>query len=169
MSVWSPALESRLAEMVGRGHTSTEISAVLGVSRSAVIGKVHRMGLAFSRARLRRPQRPGSGRARARARSAQTAQGNPARGRVLLPDGPAPEEAVPVAAGADPIGPREAVTLMERQRSQCPRPLWPDDVTPTAEAAFVCGAPTAPGSNWCAWCHTQVFQPRMTTPHRRGR
>jgi hypothetical protein len=43
---WTPARISAMMRMWDQGSTSREIAEELGMSRSAVLGKVHRLGLA---------------------------------------------------------------------------------------------------------------------------
>lgn len=42
---WTPERDAVLRKMVAEGHSGTKIGAHMGVSRNAVIGRVHRLGL----------------------------------------------------------------------------------------------------------------------------
>ena len=44
-SIWTDALQARLAELWAQGLTASRIAAELRVTRNAVIGKAHRLGL----------------------------------------------------------------------------------------------------------------------------
>lgn len=55
---WTPAREHQLRQLKGRGYSAAQIAKQMGgTTRSAVIGKLHRLGLVKrdSRARLREP------------------------------------------------------------------------------------------------------------------
>jgi hypothetical protein len=49
--IWTKELDARFAKLVKANLTSPEIATVLGISRSAVMGKAHRMGLRVGNAR----------------------------------------------------------------------------------------------------------------------
>lgn len=40
---WTPALIARLLDLWNSGHTSTQIAPLMGISRSAVMGKIKRL------------------------------------------------------------------------------------------------------------------------------
>lgn len=48
---WTPQIEDKLRELVGKGYSSTQIGRRLEVSRNAVIGKCKRLGLILGRDR----------------------------------------------------------------------------------------------------------------------
>jgi GcrA cell cycle regulator len=45
VSIWSDALQARLRELWAQGLTASQIAAELCITRNAVIGKAHRLGL----------------------------------------------------------------------------------------------------------------------------
>jgi GcrA cell cycle regulator len=48
-ATWTPERIERLKSCVGSGMTCSQIAAAIGVSRNAVIGKIHRLGLSSGR------------------------------------------------------------------------------------------------------------------------
>jgi GcrA cell cycle regulator len=48
-STWTPERIEQLRACVGNGMTCSQIAAAIGVSRNAVIGKIHRLGLSSGR------------------------------------------------------------------------------------------------------------------------
>jgi hypothetical protein len=55
---WTPEREQSLAQQWADGYSATIIAAQLGVTRNAVIGKVHRLELSARRTRRARQRRP---------------------------------------------------------------------------------------------------------------
>ena len=60
---WNPERVAQLRAFVGAGMTCSQIAAEIGVTRNAVIGKIHRLGLGTGRpaAALGRPALPAPG------------------------------------------------------------------------------------------------------------
>lgn len=135
-SDWTEAREAQLSLMWTEGHTAARIAAIMGgVTRSGVLGKVHRMDLA-----TRQIQGPHSyPRDIAKRKSAPCrASGLPTVRRPSLPE--------PVAVG--PIGNfPEAGTC---------RYIAGD---PASHDWQCCGAP---GQPWCEFHERVVFQPIVT-------
>ncbi|MBO0718117.1 MAG: hypothetical protein J2P55_12370 [Rhizobiales bacterium] len=48
-ATWTPERIAQLRSCVGNGMTCSQIAAAIGVSRNAVIGKIHRLGLSSGR------------------------------------------------------------------------------------------------------------------------
>jgi GcrA cell cycle regulator len=44
-ATWTPERIEQLRSCIGSGMTCSQIAAAIGVSRNAVIGKIHRLGL----------------------------------------------------------------------------------------------------------------------------
>lgn len=134
-SAWTDARVDRLRPLWRAGRTADQIARELqhGISRSAVLGKVHRLGLSAERPG-RAPAASGPGTARARVeRSASRPLKETATG---APSGPA-ERTLDL--------PSEGMTILTVKRGQC---RWP--YGDPAEAGFsLCGRPVVRGA-FCA-------------------
>ncbi|MFC5421974.1 GcrA family cell cycle regulator [Bosea eneae] len=163
---WTEERVARLKAMVADKATAQEIADALGgVTRPAVIGKCHRLGL-----QLATPQ--GHSNAASIARN---------RGRTLIEDGRAvipvrrtPPVAKPAPAPMPepvivepeieptpklwpkPAGP-EAVTIDDLRAGHCRMPLWGDE----SRSGLFCGKPVrAEGQSWCAACAKLTYERR---------
>jgi hypothetical protein len=58
MATWTPERLEQLRNFAGSGLSSSRIAAEIGVTRNAVIGKLHRLGLAPGRPAAGGPARP---------------------------------------------------------------------------------------------------------------
>jgi GcrA cell cycle regulator len=63
LATWTPERIAQLRSFVDSGLTCSQIAAEIGITRNAVIGKIHRLGLSPGRptaqpARVRRPRPP---------------------------------------------------------------------------------------------------------------
>ena len=77
MSTWTPELIVEITRLWGEGLTTAEIGKMVGVSKNAVIGKAHRLGLPARPSPIRR--RNGSGASAATSRPAAKAPVKPVR------------------------------------------------------------------------------------------
>ena len=156
MQFWTNKQEAKLAQIWNVEKLSaTECAAVLGISRSAVMGKVHRLGLerrAASPVKARK-QSGGNGSAgkyrgfvmaARKARAAKAAPPKPARS-APPPDIFAPDDAATLAVGAwNALPGATPVTLELLARDGCRWPIGDD-------APFLfCGCKAAAGSSYCA-------------------
>ena len=156
---WTDERVELLAKLWNEGLSASQIAAELGggVSRNAVLGKIHRLGLAergkaqtAATARVRKPARPADAVAAEEAPKPEQA--------------PAPRRAAPqlVADGLTAHRPEqvvvplsERVTIMELREFMC---RWPLGDPTTAEFRF-CGARAITGLPYCG-AHAQVaYQP----------
>jgi GcrA cell cycle regulator len=153
---WTDERVELLAKLWNEGLSASQIAAELGggVSRNAVLGKIHRLGLAergkaqaAATARVRKPVRP-----------ADSAEEAPKPEQV-----PAPPLAAPQLVVSDVTARREEVvvplservTIMELREFMC---RWPLGDPTTAEFRF-CGARAITGLPYCG-THAQVaYQP----------
>jgi GcrA cell cycle regulator len=156
---WTDERIETLRRLWAEGHSASQIASALGgVSRNAVIGKIHRLGLS-GRVKAAKP------RAARTARAEQTAP--PAR-----PAAP-PMAARTMAVGSTvvkvverfepvPLPPAEArvvplhggITLLDLKPTSCRWPLG----DPAQEDFRFCGTKTAPGETYCS-CHAEVAFP----------
>lgn len=130
-SAWTPARIDRLRMLWLEGQTAEQIAADLknGISRSAVLGKVHRLGLTAGR-----PGRPAVSKP-PRPRPPADAEARPGTLRDPAPVPPALLPPSPVAEG---------VTLLALRRDQC---RWP--LGDACTGLLFCGLPVARGA-FCA-------------------
>ncbi len=57
-SIWTDTLQARLRELWEQGLTASQIAAELSVTRNAVIGKAHRLGLSGRASPIQRTKPP---------------------------------------------------------------------------------------------------------------
>ena len=141
-SAWTDDRIGRLKTLWLAGQTAEQIARDLanGITRSAVLGKVHRMGLSAGRPG-RPPKRPGTG-------------PKPPR---LAPTGSLaarPIDARPVAATEHGL-----VTVLSVRRCQC---RWPFG-EPGAADFSLCGQPVTRGA-FCALHAAIAYRPAADTP-----
>ena len=139
-SVWTDDRIGRLKTLWLEGRTAEQIARDLqnGISRSAVLGKVHRLGLSAGR-----PVRSSVSRTAAPEPRVERPAARPIMGRVAADPASAPAERVPDL----PIG---EVTILTVRRGQC---RWPYGDPAQANFSF-CGRPVARGA-FCL-CHAEV-------------
>lgn len=165
---WSEERVARLRAMVEEGASAAVIAEALGdVSRPAVIGKCHRLGLEL--------KLPPGGEGQRLAREADAGVAVMPR-RAMAPAPARQPKAVSAARPAPapipviiepevdptpkrwpkPAGP-EAVTLDQLRGGHCHMPLWGD----AARSGLYCGKPVrAEGQSWCAACARLVYERR---------
>lgn len=137
IETWTPERVEQLQSFVVAGLSCSQIAVQIGVTRNAVIGKIHRLGLS--------PVRPPGAAARScppRARDPRAA--SPRRLRLLWSDGAVRAEAqAPVAVeSAAPC------SLLDLAQGKC---RWPVSDTNSGTADFVfCGNAAIDGLSYCA-------------------
>lgn len=157
---WTDERVELLRKLWNDGLSASQVAAEIGagITRNAVIGKIHRLGLSqraktpiAPRPRMAKPPRPQA--APPRPQHGPSVIGNVALAlaprALVLPDTRPQEEVV--------IPMSERVTLMELREAMC---RWPIGDPTTAEFRF-CGAksPGGGGSPYCGY-HAQVaYQP----------
>ncbi len=156
---WTEERVAELKKLWAEGHSASQIAKRLGsVTRNAVIGKVHRLGLS-GRATPSRPVKrpPRLARPKPQAAPRQAQAGRAAPGQMALREPmatPAPVEAL------ENIEPRrlpngDMVTVMTVKDSMC---KWP--IGDPADASFgFCGRESCAGSPYCAEHGRLAFQP----------
>jgi GcrA cell cycle regulator len=142
-STWTDERVRALTRLWRDGKSATEVARTLGgVTRNAVIGKVHRLGLG----RRATPSSPR--RAPSRPRVAKPRRAKP-RAQRRLPPRPLPE-ALPQVGSA---------TVATVRRGQC---RWPIG-EPGADDFRLCGAPACRGS-YCAPHGKLAYRPATKRP-----
>jgi len=161
---WTEERVELLRKLWNEGLSASQVAAELGpgITRNAVIGKIHRLGLAerAKTATAPRPRAPKQATRPAVSSTSSRPQGGPVvMGNVALAYTPAPRALVaPVARPEEevvvPIS--ERVTLMELRESMC---RWPMG-DPTSPEFRFCGASSPIGSGPYCCHHARVaYQP----------
>jgi len=139
---WTPAKIEQLTALWAAGRSGSEIGAIMGLTKSAVLGKVHRLELP--------PRKSPIIRSSARVAST-TASPLPKPAKSAARKGPRPQgvpaDLAPVPVEHKPLN-GTGVLFGTAKKSQCAAPLW-NDGTPKAERR-VCGLPVEAGSAYCS-------------------
>ncbi|MGO4171585.1 GcrA family cell cycle regulator [Bosea sp. TAF32] len=153
---WTPEHEATLRKLHAEGYSSSQIALQIGgPSRNAVIGKVHRLGLA--RPKLRAPE-PEARKPLQTARPVNFAR-KPTKSDderreafQAVADKALDKFDATVAASAEPV------RFLDRGRFQCsmPQPGWDDA---HVREKMVCGQPVQAGTSWCPACLKIVSSP----------
>ena len=161
---WTDERVELLKRLWNQGLSASQIAGELagGVTRNAVIGKVHRLGLsgrakstAPAAARPRKTTRPPSH----PMSHAPTVRGNLA---MMPKAAPQPSPAPVIALAPQPVSEvvipmSERVTIMELRESMC---RWPHGDPTSADFRF-CGAKSPTGTPYCNY-HSQIaYQPSL--------
>ena len=149
---WTEDRVELLKKLWSEGYSASQIAAEMGgVTRNAVIGKVHRLGLSgrgktnsTSAQRPRKPRLPES-------TSTPTVRGNTALAPKIAP-GPVIQPLPELNRDDDVVVPlAERVTIMELRESMCRFPLG----DPTSSDFRFCGAQAINGLPYCTH-HAQI-------------
>jgi GcrA cell cycle regulator len=137
-ATWTAERIAQLRNCVVTGLTCSQIAAEIGVTRNAVIGKIHRLGLS--------PGRP----AGAMARSSPPRVGRPRistqRKLLRLIYADAPSIAIEAALDCTVVDSAEPCSLIDIAPGKC---RWPVGDPSTADFVF-CGNAAADGFSYCA-------------------
>ncbi len=161
---WTDDRVELLKKLWSEGLSASQIAGRLGgVTRNAVIGKVHRLGLSgratTSRVKSHRPRKHNASTAKRPARARFATSGNPTV-RALYPgDG---EPYVPAVEEMD-IPEKQRKTLQSLEACSC---RWPVGDPQTPEF-FFCGGKAVPGLPYCEHHARRAFQ--APAPKRRDR
>ena len=157
---WTDERVELLKKLWSDGLSASQIAAEIGnVTRNAVIGKVHRLGLS-GRGKAKTPARP-SVRARPPAHRALRAPSAPApRSNVVLAPDPTQRHAepgpdLPVLDDDVVVPMSERVTIMDLRESMC---RWPMG-DPTKPEFRFCGARSVTGLPYCTHHARVAYQP----------
>ncbi|MEL6502935.1 MAG: GcrA family cell cycle regulator [Pseudomonadota bacterium] len=182
MATWTEERVARLAKLWAEGLSASQIAADLGeVTRNAVIGKVHRLGLSgrdkpagkggnrkktTTAKAAGKPAAPKPSSARAKPAEAQphTAKDKPAFDDVDVKDRLEAETIVEAAPANDNSEPKSRkLTLMQLTENTC---KWPTG-DPTMPGFSFCGHPTEDDKPYCAFHNKVAFQPPSDRRRRR--
>jgi len=154
---WTDERVELLKKLWGAGLSASQIAAELGdITRNAVIGKVHRLGLSgraktvsSAAPRPRKPRAPSHPATMFRVHGATALQPSPA---VELDIEPIIERETRPAL--EPVS-SERVTIMDLRECMC---RWPLGDPGTADFRF-CGSRANPGSSYCSYHAQLAYQP----------
>jgi len=159
-NTWTDERVELLKKLWADGLSASQIAAEIGgVTRNAVIGKVHRLGLSGrGKTKSAGAQRPRKAAPRAPSAPAPIAQ--PVRNNVVVASSFAADsrqDAEPASLPAeDVVVPlSERVTIMELRESMC---RWPLGDPTTPEFRF-CGARSVTGLPYCTHHARAAYQP----------
>ena len=178
---WTDERVEQLKKMWGEGQSASQIAKELGgVTRNAVIGKVHRLGLSnragAAPAKTAKekpaakaeaaPAKPGAAEATPAARPAQS----PARKQIIpagqpLPPQPSANEISPEALASvrEVEKKSKKISLMELTERTC---KWPVG-DPATDDFWFCGLPVQQGKPYCEAHVGVAFQPMSSRRDRR--
>ncbi|RPE66370.1 GcrA cell cycle regulator [Pacificibacter maritimus] len=190
---WTDERVELLKKMWGEGQSASQIAKELGgVTRNAVIGKVHRLGLS-NRAGSTAPAKPAAAKAKATAKPkveaapAPKPKAKPAP-KAAEPAAPAPKPSLPARRAIIPAGqplppqpsaneiPAEAlakvsevekkakkISVMELTEKTCKWPIG----DPATDDFWFCGLPSKQGKPYCEAHVGVAFQPMSSRRDRR--
>ncbi len=155
---WTDERVELLRKLWNEGLSASQVAAELGtgVTRNAVIGKIHRLGLA-ERAKTPSAPRPRAAKAPRSQQPAARTSSHSVMGNVALALSPRLIVAAAPRIEEDVVVPMSArVTLMELRESMC---RWPMG-DPTASEFRFCGARSPGGSGpYCNHHASIAYQP----------
>lgn len=160
---WTTERVELLKKLWGEGLSASQIAGELGgVTRNAVIGKVHRLGLSgraktpapTSKPRRSRPSTPSASTASGSRPSASQPQ---SRGATALKMAPAPVAEVKPAAEpiAELVPISERATILTLTERTCKWPIG----DPSREDFYFCGRHSEPGVPYCPYHCKLAYQP----------
>lgn len=163
---WNDERVELLKKLWSEGLSASQIANELGdITRNAVIGKVHRLGLSgrakTATAPTRPQQRPGAGGRPEAARDQPRPQRGATQGNTALAaefddmpeEAPAPAPTPQVSGNVVPMAQR--CTIMNLTESTC---RWPMG-EPGTESFYFCGAKSTPGIPYCTQHARIAYQP----------
>ncbi|TCT08255.1 GcrA family cell cycle regulator [Aquabacter spiritensis] len=153
---WNDERVELLKRLWGEGLSASQIATELGgITRNAVIGKVHRLGLS-GRVKAAGPARPRKAQTEApapRPASRPAFSGNTALAQALEPVVEQAPRPAPVAGNVVPMGQR--CTIMNLTEATC---RWPVG-EPGTESFYFCGGRTVSGLPYCTHHARMAYQP----------
>lgn len=157
---WTDERVETLKKLWADGLSASQIAKQLGgVTRNAVIGKVHRLGLSGRAAPSSPTRRVAAPKLAPRPRTASTP--SPAAAKAKTANGSAPAVLRPAAPVPAPVEPHllpsgDYATVLTLREGMC---KWP--VGDPADASFrFCGHKTTPGQAYCEAHSQMAYQPQ---------
>jgi len=147
IATWNPERVEQLRNFLGAGLTCSQIAAEIGVTRNAVIGKIHRLGLG--------PGRPAAAPGRSCPPRARRRPFSPQRQFLRLIETQPPGATDDVALGAMPVDSAQTCSLLELAERKC---RWPLSEPGAADFAF-CGNDAVAGFSYCAGHARMAYRP----------
>ncbi|KFC73217.1 Global cell cycle regulator GcrA [Bosea sp. LC85] len=146
---WVDARVSLLKQLAADGLSAQLIAEQLGgVSRSAVIGKAHRLGIQLTGAIAAPPKR---------AVPKPTPVPVSRRAPVIRPL-PEPVVEATIKGWPKPVGPNAVDLVGLDMTKQCRMPLWSN----AERGGLYCGEPVrSEGERWCKACAALAYEPRL--------
>lgn len=151
---WTPELIKELKKLWKKGLTTGEIGRVIGMSKNAVVGKAHRLGLESRPSPIKREETP---------------KKEKVSRLVKKETKPAPKKEQPIAVEtAEPVktvkktksGKNKGVKLVDLKPTSC---RWPEGDPKDPDFHF-CGKEAVPGKSYCeehcAVAYSGVFKAR---------
>lgn len=152
---WNPERVAQLRAFIGAGMTCSQIAAEIGVTRNAVIGKIHRLGLGPGRpaAALGRPCPPRTRRPRLSSQRQML--------RLISTEAPLAADGTISEEGS--VDSAQYCSLLDLEQGKC---RWPVNERPTSGSAadfIFCGNQAIAGFSYCAGHARMAYR----TPERR--
>ena len=144
--VWTDETVKLLVQLWESGQSITQIGKALGMTRNAVVGKAHRIGLAKRASPIMRSEKPAQPRPAVSHHAAAPAA---PRAPVQVKQEPAAMRQDSTAGTAAPQPQLTAAMLAALQPSSGPRCKWPIGDPKSAEFDF-CEHVALPGKPYCA-------------------
>ena len=190
---WTEDRVELLKKMWGEGRSASQIATELGeVTRNAVIGKVHRLGLsnrpttskATTKEAPKTAKKPSPKPAREKATPAPAKAAKPAPEPAPAPQRPIPRPR-PIITAGKPLPPQRSasevsaetlanvkemektarkLTLMQLTERTCKWPIG----DPATDEFWFCGHPVEPGKPYCETHVSVAFQPMSSRRDRRS-
>ncbi|PIE11649.1 MAG: GcrA cell cycle regulator [Rhodobacterales bacterium] len=176
---WTDERVETLKRMWGEGQSASQIAKELGgVTRNAVIGKVHRLGLSNRTAAAPAKAEPEAKPAPAKAEPAQAEKPaadtppppSPARKAIIPAGQPLPPQPSANEIPAESLAKAEAVekkakkiSLMELTERTCKWPIG----DPATDDFYFCGLPAQQGKPYCEAHVGVAFQPMSSRRDRK--
>lgn len=156
---WSKITDDELRQLAAT-YSASQIGGIIGASRNAVIGRVHRRKIALCRGKTQseidaiREKRQEA--ARRREEKLATKVLAKAEAKAAAPEFDANERQK--LADHPQFG--RGVAFIDAREGQCRWPLWQNG-TPLASKRF-CGEPVLPKQSYCAHCYRLSYSAKFT-------